>query len=68
MYNPFKQLVFVLIAGAIIGVHRNRHIPASHARLPEIELFMLRGQLISAEFRDDLFAYKMHTDSKIVHT
>ena len=41
--------MFVPIASAMTGVHRNRLVPASNAQCPEIQPPMSQGQIVSTD-------------------
>ena len=49
MYSPSKKLVFVPIASAMAGGHRDCLVLASVAQWPEIQPLVSRGQIVSAD-------------------
>ena len=48
LYSPSKKLVFVPVASATDGGHRDCPVLASVAQLPEIQPLVSRGQIVSA--------------------
>lgn len=44
-----KKLVFVPVASALIGTHRDRLFLASFAQQPEIHSLACRGQIVSTD-------------------
>ena len=49
LYSPSKKLVFLPVASALTGAHRNCLVLASNAQQPEIQPLMLQGQIVSAD-------------------
>ena len=49
LYSPSKKLVFVPIASATAGGHRDCPVLASVAQWPEIQPPVSRGQIVSAD-------------------
>ena len=43
------KLVFVPVASTMIAVHRDRLVLASNVPWPEIQSFVCRGQIVSAD-------------------
>ena len=48
LYSPSKKLVFVPVASATDGGHRDCPVLASVAQWPEIQPLVSRGQIVSA--------------------
>ena len=49
LYSPSKKLVFVSVASATAGAHRDCPVLASIAQWPEIQPLVSRGQIVSAD-------------------
>ena len=49
LYGLSKELVFVPVASAFTGTHRDCLIVASFGQEPEIERLVSRGQIVSAD-------------------
>ena len=49
LYRPSKKLVFMPVASATAGGHRNYPVLVSVAQWPEIQPLASRGQLVSAD-------------------
>ena len=49
LYSPPKKLVFVPVASAMVGGHRDCPVLASVAQWPEIQPLVSRGQIVSAD-------------------
>ena len=47
LYSPSKKLVFVPIASAVTGIHRDCLVLAPNIQRPEIQSLMSRGQIVS---------------------
>ena len=52
MYDLSKKLVFLPVASALTGAHRDSPFPASFAEQPEIQhLIVSQGQIVSADLQ-----------------
>ena len=49
VYSPSKKLVFVPIASATAGGHKDCPVLASVAQWPEIQPLVSQGQIVSAD-------------------
>ena len=49
LYSLSKQLVFVPVASALTGTHRDCLIVASFGQEPEIQRLASQGQIVSAD-------------------
>ena len=49
LYGLSKELVFVPVASALIGTHRDCLIVSSCSQEPEIQYFVSQGQIVSAD-------------------
>ena len=49
LYGLSKELVFVLVASALTGTHRDYLIVASFSQKSEIQRLVSRGQIVSAD-------------------
>ena len=49
LYGLSKELVFVPVASALTGTHRDCLIVASFGQEPEIQHLVSRGQIVSAD-------------------
>ena len=49
LYSLSKELVFVPVASALIGTHRDYLIVASFGQEPEIQRLVSRGQIVSTD-------------------
>ena len=49
LYGLSKELVFVLVASVLTGIHRDYLIVASFSQEPEIQCLVSRGQIVSAD-------------------
>ena len=49
LYNSSKKLVFVPVASATAGGHRDYPVLPSVAQRPEIQPLVSRGQIVSAD-------------------